>query len=152
MKDFITVFKYEFKTQLLKKAAIITTAVIIVIMLLVTSIPRLITLFDNGSGQGIPESGITGAGYVTSTGEAQDILNSILGDTAKPYPDRAALEKAKRPVFSIAPRKNRAAKRAEKKLRRPPFGGRRSILSFHFRAVPARFTACRRLCPGTPQA
>lgn len=95
MRDFKTVFAFEFKTQMAKRTAIVTTLVIMVIVLLVTSLPRIISLFSGGGDdQGLPQSAISGAGYVKSEGEAQALLETILGKDAPSYPDREALVKA----------------------------------------------------------
>ncbi|MDI9520412.1 MAG: ABC transporter permease [Bacillota bacterium] len=95
MRDFKTVFAFEFKTQMAKRTAIVTTLVIMIIVLLVTSLPRIISLFSGGGDdQGLPQSAISGAGYVKSEGEAQALLETILGKDAPSYPDREALVKA----------------------------------------------------------
>ena len=95
MRDFKTVFSFEFKTQMAKRTAIVTTLVIMVIVLLLTSLPRIIDLFSGGGDdQELPQSAISGAGYVKSEGEIQALLEHILGKDAPSYPDREALVKA----------------------------------------------------------
>lgn len=95
MRDFKTVFAFEFKTQMAKRTAIVTTLVIMMIVLIVTSLPRIISLFSGGGDdQGLPQSAIAGAGYVKSEGETQAMLEQILGKDAPCYPDREALVKA----------------------------------------------------------
>ena len=96
MKDFMTVFRYELKTQLTKKSAIVTTVIIMVILLLVSSLPRLIAMFDNGASEA-GTSGIQDAGYVLSDTALQSLLAPVLGEAVNsPYPDREALTKALR--------------------------------------------------------
>lgn len=96
MKDFMTVFRYELKTQLTKKSAIVTTAIIMVILLLVSSLPRLIAMFDDGTPE-ISANGIQDAGYVFSDANLQSLLAPVLGEAVNsPYPDREALTKALR--------------------------------------------------------
>lgn len=103
MKHFVTVFQYEFKTQLFKRAALITMVVMMVLMLALTSLPRIIALFE-GSPQEMeqegPQNGISGmeeAGFLTSQDMAtQDLLLSLLGKDAAQFSDRAAMEQALR--------------------------------------------------------
>ncbi|NLW21343.1 MAG: ABC transporter permease [Clostridiales bacterium] len=94
MRDFLTVFRYEFKTQMFKRAAIITMLVIMAIMVAVTSLPRIIALFDKGDADSPLDNGISQAGYVQAEGQAQALLDRILGERARPYPDRDALVQA----------------------------------------------------------
>lgn len=96
MRDFKTIFAYEFKNQMTKRSAIVTTVVIMLIVLLVTSIPRLMDLFSSPGQENtnLPQSAIEDAGYVQSEGATQTVLEQILGTDAAKYPDRAALEKA----------------------------------------------------------
>lgn len=95
MRDFLTVFKYELKTQLFKKAAIITTVLMMAVMLAVTSLPRIIALFDSGDQGAASTRVIEGAGYVLPQGPEAELLSPLLGeDTSPRYPDRAALETA----------------------------------------------------------
>ncbi len=103
MKDLRTVFLYELKTQLTKKSAIVTTVIIMVILLAVSSIPRLISLFDGGqsSVSGGPSSvsagAIQDAGYVIPGKELQDLLAPVLGEAvSRPYAGREALTRALR--------------------------------------------------------
>ena len=90
MRDFLTVFRYEFRSQVVKKAAIVTMVVIMAILLIVTSLPRIISLFEGAQDQPQPENGIHQAGYVRAEGEAQRLLEIILGTQARAYDDRAA--------------------------------------------------------------
>ena len=99
MKDFLTVFQYEFKIQLFKRAAIVTMVVIMLIMAVVTSLPRIISLFDSGEPGGQKaDGGISGfekAGYLMPEDEQTRLaLLAVLGSEAPGYADRAALEKA----------------------------------------------------------
>jgi len=50
MKHFSTVFNYELKTQLTKKAGIVTMVIMMILALLGTSVPRIIALFETGRG------------------------------------------------------------------------------------------------------
>jgi ABC-2 type transport system permease protein len=101
MRDFLTIFKFELKTQLLKRAGIITMVVMMLIVAVVTSLPRIIALFEGGtetaeesdSLAGI--SGIKNAGYLTSSDEnLQALLIRLFGTDSPTYLDRAALEHA----------------------------------------------------------
>ncbi len=94
MKDFKTVFAYEFKTQMAKKAAIVTTLVMMVIVLLLTSLPRIIDLFSGAPTEGTSQSMIGDAGFVRSEGEIQGILENILGKDAPQYDNREEIAKA----------------------------------------------------------
>lgn len=95
MRDFRTVFNFEFKTQITKRTAIITTLVIMAIVLAVTSLPRIINLFSNGGdGGNLPRSAISGAGYVKSEGDVQALMEQTLGQDAPSYDSRDALVKA----------------------------------------------------------
>ncbi|MGI6696270.1 MAG: ABC transporter permease [Christensenellales bacterium] len=97
MRDFLTVFQYELKTQLTKKTAIVTTIVMMVVMLAVTSLPRIITLFDSGEPEvsAAGEQLIQNAGYVLPEGPEAALLTPILGtDESRLYPDQAAMEQA----------------------------------------------------------
>ncbi len=94
MRDFLTVFRYEFRSQVVKKAAIVTMVIIMAILLIVTSLPRIISLFEGAQDQPQPENGIHQAGYVRAEGEAQRLLETILGTQARAYDDRAALADA----------------------------------------------------------
>ena len=100
MRDFLTVFRYELKTQLMKKSAIVTTVIIMVILLLVTSLPRILSAFDDStaaSADSAAAGGVQDAGYVFSDTGLQSVLSPVLGDAVKtPYPDREALVKALR--------------------------------------------------------
>ncbi len=104
MKDFLTVFKFELKTQLLKRSGIVTMVIMMVIVAALTSLPRIINLF---SGSGEPAAvtedmainagsgGIEKAGYLAPSDEqTQALLVQILGAQAPQYPDRESLEKA----------------------------------------------------------
>lgn len=98
MRDFLTVFRYELKTQLTKKTAIVTTVVLMVVMLLLSSIPRIIALFDSGSKD--TDTSITQvipmAGYAISDEATKALLAPVIGQDASHYPDKAALENALR--------------------------------------------------------
>ncbi len=98
MRDFLTVFRYELKTQLTKKTAIVTTVVLMVVMLLLSSIPRIIALFDSGSKD--TDTSITQvipmAGYAISDEATKALLAPVIGQDASYYPDKAALENALR--------------------------------------------------------
>ncbi len=98
MRDFLTVFRYELKTQLTKKTAIVTTVVLMVVMLLLSSIPRIIALFDSGSKD--TDTSITQvipmAGYAISDEATKALLATVIGQDASHYPDKAALENALR--------------------------------------------------------
>ena len=98
MRDFLTVFRYELKTQLTKKTAIVTTVVLMVVMLLLSSIPRIIALFDSGSKD--TDTSITQvipmAGYAISDEATKALLATVIGQDASYYPDKAALENALR--------------------------------------------------------
>ena len=98
MRDFLTVFRYELKTQLTKKTAIVTTVVLMVVMLLLSSIPRIIALFDSGSKD--TDTSITQvipmAGYAISDEATKALLAPVIGQDANYYPDKAALENALR--------------------------------------------------------
>ncbi len=98
MKDFLTVFKFELKTQLLKRSGIVTMVIMMVIVAALTSLPRIINLF---SGSGEPAAvtedmainagsgGIEKAGYLAPSDEqTQALLVQILGAQAPQYPDR----------------------------------------------------------------
>ena len=50
MKHFQTVFNYELKTQLTKKAGIVAMVIMMILALLGTSLPRIIALFETGRG------------------------------------------------------------------------------------------------------
>lgn len=94
MKDFKTVFAYEFKTQMAKKAAIVTTVVMMVIVLLLTSLPRIIDLFSGAPTEGAIQSMIGDAGFVRGEGEIQGILENILGKDAPQFDNREEIAKA----------------------------------------------------------
>ncbi len=102
MRDFITVFNYELKTQLFKKAAIFTTIIMMIVVLAVTFLPRIIALFDSGNPEKsmegeMPSQAIKGAGYVLPSGPEAALLTPILGeDESLRYADKAALEQALR--------------------------------------------------------
>ncbi len=89
MRDFKTVYLYELKTQLTKKSAIVTTLVIMVILLVVTSLPRLISLFDDGGTATGSAGAIQGAGYVIPDRSLQGLLAPVLGEAINtPYASR----------------------------------------------------------------
>ncbi len=96
MKDFRTVFLYELKTQLTKRSAIVTTVVIMVILLAVSSIPRLISLFDasgqpsvSGGPSSVSAGAIPDAGFVIGDHELQGLLAPVLGEVvSRPYASR----------------------------------------------------------------
>ncbi|NLX82313.1 MAG: ABC transporter permease [Clostridiales bacterium] len=56
MKHFLTVFRYELKTQLLKKAGIVAMVVMMVLALAGTSLPRIIALFDTDKQAAVEET------------------------------------------------------------------------------------------------
>ncbi len=94
MRDFFTVFHYELKTQLTKKTAIVTTVILMVVMLLITSLPRIISLFDSGE---VTQEGlafIQDAGYVLPGGETEALLVSLLGEEPQRFDSRDALVQA----------------------------------------------------------
>jgi len=94
MRDFLTVFHYELKTQLTKKTAIVTTVILMVVMLLLTSLPRIISLFDSGE---VTQEGlafIQDAGYVLPGGETEALLVSLLGEEPQRFDSRDALVQA----------------------------------------------------------
>jgi len=94
MRDFFTVFHYELKTQLTKKTAIVTTVILMVVMLLITSLPRIISLFDSGE---VTQEGlvfIQDAGYVLPGGETESLLVSLLGEEPQRFDSRDALVQA----------------------------------------------------------
>ncbi len=94
MRDFLTVFHYELKTQLTKKTAIVTTVILMVVMLLITSLPRIISLFDSGE---VTQEGlafIQDAGYVLPGGETEALLVSLLGEEPQRFDSRDALVQA----------------------------------------------------------
>ena len=94
MRDFFTVFHYELKTQLTKKTAIVTTVILMVVMLLLTSLPRIISLFDSGE---VTQEGlafIQDAGYVLPGGETEALLVSLLGEEPQRFDSRDALVQA----------------------------------------------------------
>ncbi len=95
MKDFRTVFLYELKTQLTKRSAIVTTVVIMVILLAVSSLPRLISLFDSGGPSAASAGAIQGAGYVIPEKELQGLLAPVLGEAvSRPYASREKMVQA----------------------------------------------------------
>ncbi len=106
MRDFLTVFRYELKTQLAKKTAIVTTVIMMIVVLGVTFLPRIIALFSPGSqdpaqvvegGAEMPSQLIDGAGYVLPEGPGAAVLSPILGEAeGQRYADQAALEQALR--------------------------------------------------------
>jgi ABC-2 type transport system permease protein len=55
MHNISKVFMFELKSILSKKSMIITTAVISVILIIVTTIPTIISLFDDGENVPIPQ-------------------------------------------------------------------------------------------------
>lgn len=56
MKHFLTVFNYELKTQLTKKAGIVAMVIMMILALLGTSLPRIIALFDSGSKEAVVDA------------------------------------------------------------------------------------------------
>lgn len=82
MRDFHIVFGYELKNQLTKKTTRVTTLILVVLVLLVTSLPRLITLFDPGaSNQRDIQSSFAEAGYVIEDPETARLLQPVLGES-----------------------------------------------------------------------
>jgi ABC-2 type transport system permease protein len=100
MRDFLTVYRYELKTQLMKKSAIVTTVIIMAILLLVTSLPRIIAMFDSSTpaSTAAASAGSTqDTGYVLADANLQSLLSPVLGEAVQnPYPDREALIQALR--------------------------------------------------------
>ncbi|PKM64436.1 MAG: ABC transporter permease [Firmicutes bacterium HGW-Firmicutes-20] len=66
MHNISKVFMFELKSILSKKSLIITTAIISVILIIVTTIPTIISLFDNGDNTPVPTDKISmmGSGIV----------------------------------------------------------------------------------------
>lgn len=101
MKHFATVFNYELKTQLTKKAGIVTMVVLIIIALVGTSVPRIIALFDKPEKPGTSTE-ITATepavdsviGYVVADADATRLLAPAIGENPKLYDSRDALVKA----------------------------------------------------------
>ncbi|MDD4080173.1 MAG: ABC transporter permease [Eubacteriales bacterium] len=109
MRDFLTVFRYELKTQLTKRTAIVTTVILMLVVLVITSLPRFISLFDTGelinetsgivgdAGYVLPGGAIENAGYVLPGGGTDALLAPIAGDDpAVLFEDRDALTQALR--------------------------------------------------------
>jgi ABC-2 type transport system permease protein len=100
MKDFLVVFQYELKNQLRKKSTRVTFMVLILLALLLTSLPRLIPLFNSGTaspahGGAANQNSITDAGYVFTDDMLQAQLLPALGvDAGSIYPGRDALIQA----------------------------------------------------------
>ncbi len=101
MKHFATVFNYELKTQLTKKAGIVTMIVMIIIALVGTSVPRIIALFDKPAEPGTPTEITAPApevdsaiGYVVTDEDAARLLAPAIGENPKLYDSRDALVKA----------------------------------------------------------
>ncbi|MDD2561939.1 MAG: ABC transporter permease [Eubacteriales bacterium] len=80
MHDFLTVFRYELKTQLTKKTAIITTVILMIVVLAAASLPRIISLFETAAPADSPSAAISDAGYVLPGGEPDALLAPALGD------------------------------------------------------------------------
>ncbi len=101
MKHFATVFNYELKTQLTKKAGIVTMVVLIIIALVGTSVPRIIALFDKPEKPGTstemtaPQPAADSViGYVVADADATRLLAPAIGENPKLYDSRDALVKA----------------------------------------------------------
>ena len=101
MKHFATVFNYELKTQLTKKAGIVTMVVLIIIALVGTSVPRIIALFDKPEKPGTstemtaPQPATDSViGYVVADADATRLLAPAIGENPKLYDSRDALVKA----------------------------------------------------------
>lgn len=91
MKDFKTVFNFELKTQLTKKAAIVATAVIMAVMLALTFLPRIIDFFSNLSPKK-DASALTG--YVFEGPETTALLAPLTGEKPTLFTSREELVKA----------------------------------------------------------
>lgn len=101
MKHFATVFNYELKTQLTKKAGIVTMVVLIIIALVGTSVSRIIALFDKPEKPGTstemtaPQPAADSViGYVVADADATRLLAPAIGENPKLYDSRDALVKA----------------------------------------------------------
>ena len=86
MKHFLTVFNYELKTQLTKKAGIVAMVIMMILALVGTSLPRIIALFETGKQDAVVESTGEAAdakeattAYVISNEELKTLLAPITG-------------------------------------------------------------------------
>ncbi|PKM70268.1 MAG: ABC transporter permease, partial [Firmicutes bacterium HGW-Firmicutes-19] len=83
MHNISKVFMFELKSILSKKSLIITTAIISVILIVVTTIPTIINLFDNGDNTPVPTDKISmmGSGIVIlNNAVTMDELNLFFTD------------------------------------------------------------------------
>ena len=100
MRDFQIVFGYELKNQLGKKTTRVTTIILVILALLITSLPRLISLFDSDTSSPLGQTAYTAsfpdAGYVFADPETARTLEPALGTgfNQHSYENRAALVEA----------------------------------------------------------
>ena len=96
MHNISKVFMFELKSILSKKSMIITTAIISIILVVITTIPTIISLFDQGESNPIPQDKISmrGSGIVIENAAITiDELNLFFMDV-EVFESEDALRKA----------------------------------------------------------
>ena len=78
MKNFKIIFAYELRQQFQKKTVRVTTLLLVIVSLLITSIPRLITLFSGGDAPKADTTLTQDVGYVFSSPDQQAQFSGLL--------------------------------------------------------------------------
>ena len=79
MRNFKIIFAYELRQQFQKKTVRVTTLLLVIVMLLVTSIPRIITMFSGGDAPKADTTMTRNVGYVFSSADQQVQFSGLLG-------------------------------------------------------------------------